>query len=75
MRKHVRGRQVIMFVLPLDGMLSCPAAMLRRQSTIKHQQTMWYDTMEDAVKHTIIISEILDTRTRHLVQVLSEMFP
>ena len=45
------------------------AAMLRRQSTIKHNQPMWYDTMLDAVKHTIIISEILDTRTRHLVQV------
>jgi hypothetical protein len=43
--------------------------MLRRQSTIKHNQPMWYDTMLDAVKHTIIISEILDTRTRHLIQV------
>lgn len=32
------------------------------------KQAMWYDTMATAVKQTIIISEILDTRTRHLVQ-------
>lgn len=30
---------------------------------------MWYDDMEGAVRQTIIISEILDTRTRHLIQV------
>ncbi|EIE23062.1 hypothetical protein COCSUDRAFT_584, partial [Coccomyxa subellipsoidea C-169] len=32
------------------------------------KQAMWYDTMATAVKQTIIISEILDTRTRHLIQ-------
>ena len=31
---------------------------------------MWYDSMQNAIKQTIIISEILDTRTRHLIQVL-----
>ena len=30
---------------------------------------MWYDSMQNAIKQTIIISEILDTRTRHLIQV------
>ena len=29
---------------------------------------MWYDSMQNAIKQTIIISEILDTRTRHLIQ-------
>ncbi|BDA49994.1 Ion channel DMI1 [Coccomyxa sp. Obi] len=45
---------------------------LRRQSTMYKSsiQAMWYDTMASAVKQTIIISEILDTRTRHLVQEL-----
>ncbi|KAK9903321.1 hypothetical protein WJX75_002746 [Coccomyxa subellipsoidea] len=45
---------------------------LRRQSTMYKdgKQAMWYDTMATAVKQTIIISEILDTRTRHLVQEL-----
>ena len=32
---------------------------------------MWYDSMQNAIKQTIIISEILDTRTRHLIQVNS----
>ena len=44
--------------------------MLRRQSTIKRDdRIMWYDSMQNAIKQTIIISEILDTRTRHLIQV------
>lgn len=48
------------------------AVALRRQSTMHKAkdrvQAMWYDTMVHAIKQTIIISEILDTRTRHLVQ-------
>ena len=44
--------------------------VLRRQSTIKRDnRIMWYDSMQNAIKQTIIISEILDTRTRHLIQV------
>jgi hypothetical protein len=43
--------------------------VLRRQSTIKRDnRIMWYDSMQNAIKQTIIISEILDTRTRHLIQ-------
>ena len=46
------------------------AVVLRRQSTIKRDnRIMWYDSMQNAIKQTIIISEILDTRTRHLIQV------
>ncbi len=46
------------------------AALLRRQTTIRRGgRAMWYDSMEGAVRQTIIISEILDTRTRHLIQV------
>ncbi|CAL5222099.1 g4408 [Coccomyxa viridis] len=45
--------------------------VLRRQSTIKRDdRIMWYDSMQNAIKQTIIISEILDTRTRHLIQEL-----
>jgi hypothetical protein len=46
------------------------AAVLRRQTTAKREgQAAWYDDMRGAVRATTIISEILDTRTRHLIQV------
>ena len=49
---------------------SAHAALLRRQTTMRREgRVMWYDNMEGAVRQTIIISEILDTRTRHLIQV------
>ena len=33
------------------------------------QGRMWYDSMQNAVQRTVIISEILDSRTRHLISV------
>ncbi|KAK9820268.1 hypothetical protein WJX72_008313 [[Myrmecia] bisecta] len=43
-----------------------------RDATLSLQRTTssgpWYDNMQSAVRHTVIISEILDARTRHLVQ-------
>ena len=54
----------------VTGIVLWPAEVLRRQSTIKRDdRIMWYDSMQNAIKQTIIISEILDTRTRHLIQV------
>ena len=56
--------------LLLTGACDCrAAALLRRQTTRRREgQAAWYDDMRGAVRNTIIISEILDTRTRHLIQ-------
>ena len=52
------------------GEVALRSGAARRQSTIKRDnRIMWYDSMQNAIKQTIIISEILDTRTRHLIQV------
>jgi hypothetical protein len=39
-------------------------------SSSKHMETSsWSDNLMGAVQRTVIISEILDSRTRHLIQV------
>ena len=40
----------------------------RRASMSIKANTAWLSTMQAAIEHTVIISEILDPRTRHLIQ-------
>lgn len=44
--------------------------MRRQKSMGATTRGAWYDEMAGAVNRTVIISEILDSRTRHLIQVL-----
>ncbi|KAK9868350.1 hypothetical protein WJX84_002514 [Apatococcus fuscideae] len=44
------------------------AAQLHKTASMASTRGAWYDEMAGAVNRTVIISEILDSRTRHLIQ-------
>ena len=46
----------------------CAAKRQTRALTRNHPSSVWSDNLQVAVKQTVIISEILDSRTRHLIQ-------
>lgn len=67
-------------MLPLSSLMRCmhvcagsklsmdlEAGRLMRKSVSGN--SMWYDSMQKAIHQTVIISEILDSRTRHLISV------
>ena len=47
--------------------LDLEAGRLMKKS--QSANSMWYDSMQKAIHQTVIISEILDSRTRHLISV------
>lgn len=55
--------------------LQAAAAAAAAENTSLQASNNWYNTLMGAVRQTVVISEILDSRTRNLIAVRASLLP